>query len=458
MKTWIKWVVGIFGVLLVAVLIFSILYWSRLSILMGTEELSGKTEAIPRPVSRLTSPLTVGDADWISWHGARGDRRSGVTGIIKDWSGGLEKLWEVDFLCQGNTSAAWSAPVVRGNRMIVCGRSTDSDLIFCFDPADGMLLWQASYSAKAGSSHGTGPRATPAIDDDRVYTFGRGGDLVCWKLFDGEEVWRANVSDEGGEAPMWGHASSPLILGERVIVQGGGTARTIAYDKLTGNVAWKSGQGLAGYAALTGMDLDGKPAVLVFHGKGFAALDARDGDELWNISWETPYDVNATTPMAIGDRVFITSGYGTGCVLLKAGRLGAEVLWQSEIIAAQHTDSYAIDGFLYGYSGDSSQNKGAFKCVGMEDGSERWTTNEMGWGTCVFVDGHLLCCDIKGNLFLMRPTPDRFVKISEMRGALGDVRGPVWTRPTVANGLLYLRFKQRLVCYRLVRGQPDVGG
>ena len=458
MKKWMKWVIGIIGVLMVTILIFSVLFWSRLSILMGTEELSGKTEAIPGPVSRLAGPPAEGDADWISWHGASGDRRSGVTGIIRDWSGGLERLWEVDYLCQGNSSAAWSAPVIRGNRLVVCGRSTDSDLVFCFDPTDGTLLWQTSYSSKAGASHGTGPRATPAIDDDRVYTFGRGGDLVCWKLLDGKEVWRVNVSDEGGEAPMWGHASSPLILESRAMVQGGGTARTIAYDKMTGNVAWKSGDGLAGYAALTAMDLDGKPAVLVFHGKGLAALDAGNGDGLWDIFWETSYDVNATTPIAIGDRVFITSGYGTGCMLLKVRRSGAEVLWQSKVIAAQHSDPYAIDGFLYGYSGDSSQNKGTFKCVSLEDGSERWQTNEMGWGTCVFVDGHLMCCDIKGNLFLMRPDAGRFVKVSEMRNALGDVRGPVWTRPLVANGLLYLRFKQRLVCYRLVGRQPGVGG
>ena len=348
MKKWMKWVIGIIGVLMVTILIFSVLFWSRLSILMGTEELSGKTEAIPGPVSRLAEPLTEGDADWISWHGARGDRRSDVKGIIRDWSGGLERLWEVDYLCQGNSSAAWSAPVVQGNRLVVCGRGTDSDLIFCFDPTDGTLLWQASYGAKAGASHGRGPRATPAIDDDRVYTFGRGGDLICWELFDGRAVWRANVSDEGGEAPTWGHASSPLILGERVIVQGGGTARTIAYDKMTGKVAWKSGRGLAGYAALTAMDLDGKPGILVFHGKGLAALDAGSGDELWHVSWETPYDVNATTPIAIGDRVFITSGYGTGCMLLKVGRTGAEVLWQSKIIAAHDgtVDKYTGDGIM----------------------------------------------------------------------------------------------------------------
>ena len=451
MRRWQKWAIGIIGVVVVTILIASALFWPMLRILMGTEELSGRTEAIPRPVPRSQELLAKGNADWVSWQGSRGDRRSGVTGIIRNWSGRLEKRWEVDFLCQGNSSATWSAPVIQGNRLIVCGRSTENDLIFCLDPADGALLWQASYSAKAVASHGTGPRATPAIDDDRVYTFGRSGDLICWELFDGKELWRANVADEGGKEPTWGHASSPLILGKHVIVQGGGTARTIAYDKITGKVAWKSGRGIAGYAALTRMDLSGKPVVLAFHGKGLAALDAENGDEFWSVPWETPYDVNAGTPVAIGDSVFITSGYGTGCMLLKAGRSGAEILWRNTAIASQHSDPYIIDGFLYSYSGDSSQNRGAFKCIKLENGNEKWATNEMGWGTCVFVDGHLLCCDTRGNLFLMRPDPDRFVKVSEMRNALGDIRGPVWTRPVVANGLLYLRFKQRLVCYDLVQ-------
>lgn len=451
MKKWQKWAIGIVGIVVVTLLIFGALFWSRIEILSGTEELSGKTAVVPKLLSRPLEPLTRGDADWVSWLGAKGDRRSGVTGIITDWSGGLEKLWEVDFLCQGNSSATWSAPAIQGNRMIVCGRSTENDLIFCLNPTNGNLLWQASYKAKAVASHGAGTRATPAIDEDRVYTFGRSGDLVSWTLFDGKELWRANVINEGGLEPTWGHASSPLILGTRIIVQGGGTARTIAYDKITGKVVWKSGHGIAGYAALTTMDVSGESIVLAFHGKGFSALDAENGDEFWTVPWETPYDVNASTPIAVDDSVFITSGYGTGCMMLKVRHSDAEILWQSKVIASQHSDPYVIDGFLYGYSGDSSQNKGTFKCVNLPNGVEKWATNEMGWGTCVFVDGYLLCCDIKGNVFLMQPDPDRFIKVAEMRNALGDVKGPVWTKPVVANGLLYLRFKQRLVCYNLVR-------
>ena len=137
--------------------------------------------------------------------------------------------------------------------------------------------------------------------------------------------------------------------------------------------------------------------------------------------------------------------------MLKTSRTGAEPLWQNETMASQHSDPFFIGGFLYGYSGDSSQNKGSFKCVDPDNGAEKWTTNDMGWGKCVFADGYLLCLDIKGNLFLMKPDPDKFVKISEFRNALGDVEGPVWTKPVLANGQLYLRFKQQLVSYNIVR-------
>ena len=451
MKKWHKISLGTLGALALVLIVSAIWLWPSLKILTGTEALDHATEAIPDAAGTTPAPLKKGEADWVRWRGAGEDGRSPVTGIIKDWSGGLKKLWEVNFLCQDNSTASWSAPVVQGNRLVVCGRDQERDLVFGLDPADGKLLWQAAYASKARTGHGSGPRATPCIEEDRVYTFGRSGDLACWNLLDGRELWRRNVRDEGGKEPGWGFSSSPLIAGPFVVVQGGGTARTIAYDKMTGEVAWKAGDNLAGYAALATMQLGGKPAILAFHGKGLAAVEAGSGRELWDVPWETPYDVNAMTPLLSDDLVFITSGYGTGCQLLRVSATGAEIVWQSKVVAAHHSDSYIIDGFLFGYSGQSSQNKGEFKCVELATGREQWSTGEMGWGTCVMVEGHLLCGDIKGNLFLMKPDPREFIKVTELRQALGEVEGPVWTVPVIANGRLYLRFKQRLVCYDLLK-------
>jgi outer membrane protein assembly factor BamB len=449
LKKILKIVLGVVGVLVLGLVIFIALNWDSVEILKGTEDLGEQPQAIPQAVEATQALSNRGEADWPCWRGVNGDAKSIVTGITRDWAKGLKQVWELSYLCQGQGSATWSAPVIQGDRLIVCGRDEGHDLVFCLNALDGSLLWQSQYAAATGSNHGTGMRATPCIDEDRVYTFGRGGDLLCWNLHDGSLLWHKNVQDEGGQAPTWGHSSSPLVSGETVLVQGGGTARAMAYNKMSGELIWKSGQGDAGYAPLVPISLGGKPAYLVFHGKGLAAITAHTGTALWDTPWETRYGVNATTPLVSGDQVFITSGYSTGAQMLKVSNTDAKVLWTSKAISAHHTDGYILDGFVYGYSGLSMQNKGAFKCLDLATGKEKWSTKEMGWGTCTHVDGHLLCIDLKGNLFLMKPDPGKFIKVTDLPQALGDIKGPVWTLPVIANDRLYLRFKQRLRCYAL---------
>jgi hypothetical protein len=262
----------------------------------------------------------------------------------------------------------------------------------------------------------------------------------------GEKIWHKNVRDAGGEEPTWGLSSSPLVTGSLVIVSGGGAARTIAYDKMTGEIMWKAGQGHAGYAAITMMEIDGEPVVLSFHGKGLAAITLNDGKILWDIEWQTNYDVNATTPVVKDNLVFITSGYKTGSELLRVTKSGAEIVWKNRDFASHHSDPFIIGNYIYGYSGDSMQNKGFFKCLELETGAEKWSTKEMGWGTCIAVEDYLLCKDVKGSLYLMRPDPEKFIKVTGMNKVWGKVSGATWTKPILANGRLYLRFKQGLMC------------
>jgi hypothetical protein len=224
MKRWLKWTLGIVGTIIVILVTLVVWNYDMITIISGTGGLSGDEIPIPAVSELELTPLETGEADWGSWYGPGGQRRSLVTGIKTDWSDGLKKLWEVNYLCHGDQSATWSAPVIQGNRLVICGRDTDNDLVFCLDPASGKLLWQVSYPAKATPSHGTGSRATPYIDEDRVYTFGRSGDLACWRLLDGEGLWHKNVTDEGGQEPTWGHSSSPLVIDDLVLVQGGGVA------------------------------------------------------------------------------------------------------------------------------------------------------------------------------------------------------------------------------------------
>jgi outer membrane protein assembly factor BamB len=415
---------------------------------MGSEPLTGKLDVIPEASSDVP-PLTEGLADWPNWRGPNFEGKSASTNIVTDWSKGLKKLWHVNYLCQGNATASWSAPVVKGNRLVTTGRDENNDLIFCLNSETGDLIWQGKYEAPATNSHGPGPRATPFIDDDKVYTFGRSGDLVCWQLLDGKMLWRKNVKDEGGSEPQWGYSSTPLVFEDKVIVQGGGNALALAYDKLTGNLLWKSMQGEAGYAAAIPMLIENEHKLLVYHGTGLSCLNPSDGKEIWTAKWETDYNVNATTPIISGDLIFHSSGYKMGGQALKVTGASYSALWKNNAIEAQHTDPVLIDGYLYSYSGESSRMSGQFKCVELLTGKEMWSTGRIGQGTATFADGHLICLDIKGNLYLVKPDPAEFKLVSEMKSAIGDVKHPAWTVPVVANGKLYLRYLQQLICYQL---------
>lgn len=446
MKKYFKIILIVVALVLAVVLFYG---YQIYKMVMGSEPLAGKHEAVPEKTYAAV-PLNKGTADWPNWRGANFDGKSAVVGIKTDWSKGLEKAWQVNYLCQDKATASWSAPVVQGNRLIIPGRDANNDLLFCINTDNGELIWKASYEAIAETAHGPGPRATPFIDNDKIYTFGRSGDLVCWQLEDGKMLWRKNVKDEGGKEPAWGFSTSPLVYENMVIVQGGGTAQVTAYDKLDGNLLWKSMEGEAGYAFALPLKIENETKLLVYQGVGLSCLNPADGKILWTVPWTTEYFVNATTPIIDNDIIFHTSGYGMGSQAIKVNPNGYSILWTNKVMEAQHSDPILIDGYIYGYSGESSRNSGQFKCLELATGKEIWSTNEIGQGTTTFVDGYLICLDLKGNLYLIKPEPSGFKKVGEIKSALADVKALAWTVPVVANGKLYLRYMQQLICYNLL--------
>jgi outer membrane protein assembly factor BamB len=412
----------------------------------GSEKIPGKREAIPQKTMALDS-ISTGLSDWPNWQGQNFDKKSSFTGLKKNWSEGLDKLWDVNFLCQGEQTATWSAPVIQGNVLIVPGRDEKNDLVFCLNAESGEIIWRGSYEVKTNTNHGPGARATPFIDNDRVYTYGRSGDLVCWNLIDGKMLWHKNVGDSGGVEPDWGYSSSPLVYGNKVIVQAGGEALAIAFDKFTGEVLWTSGNGPGGYAPLTFMKADS--SFLLFSGEALSGINKETGSVNWTIPWVIDYKMNASLPVSEGNIIFVTSGYEKGSMAVKVEANKASVLWESKAIEGMHSDPVIINGFVYGYSGNSSSNRGNLVCLRLSDGKEMWKSTEAGNGTFTFADGYLICFDIKGNLYLVEANPDKFVKTGEFLKAMPYVKNPAWTAPVIANGRLYLRYLQSLICYDL---------
>jgi outer membrane protein assembly factor BamB len=411
-----------------------------------SEKIKGTRENIPSVAAGI-SEINKGNADWPNWRGPSYDGKSTLTGIKKDWSEGLEKLWEVNFLCQGQATASWSSPVIAGNRLVIPGRDEKRDLVFCIDTENGELIWQGAYEAEAGTAHGPGARATPSIDNNLVYTFGRSGDLVCWQLADGMLVWRKNVNDLGGAEPLHGHSGSPLVFEDMVVVQGGGDALFLAFNKYNGDLIWKSDTGQAAFASPIPVMENEEPCILIYHGGGLSCIEPGNGKELWRAPWE--FEMNATTPAVKDNIIFITS-FTKGCQAIEFTRDHFRVLWKNEAISAHHSDPIIIEGYLYGYSGFSGTNKGNFKCVELKTGKEMWSTKVLGQGTTTCVDGHLICMNVKGDLFLVKPDPGALRITGRFENALNEVKYQAWTVPVVANGKLYVRYLQTLICYDLM--------
>ena len=410
-----------------------------------------------RPAEQATTrPAGLSGDDWPCWRGPKGDGLPTVTSIRTNWTGGLEKLWEVSDLCRGTNSATWSAPAIRGDKLIVPGRHDDKDGVYCLDARKGTRVWHKEYpTAKAQVQYGNGPRASAAIDGELAYTFGCMGHLVCWKMANGERVWMQEVDKLGGQRPFYGHSSSPLVWKETVIVQGGGNLGVVAFNKKTGEVAWKSGAGRAGYAAPAVVTVARKPQLLVFMGTGLVALDPENGAPIWKYAHPTQEGLNCCTPVPVGeDRLLIASPveYGPGgAALLQLGAGGPREIWKSRDLSAGHNDPVVVGGYAYAFCGFSLNNK-ELRCVDMADGKLKWRTDAVGGpGTVVLVDGLLLCLGNRGKLALVRPSPEKFCKIAEFDAIKAN---PVWTVPVLTGDRLYIRFCNRLICYRIKASLP----
>src|SRR5258708_5584543 len=215
------------------------------------------------------------------WPQFRGPDRTGVskeTGLLKTWpAGGPKRAWKATNLGEGH-----AAPSVANGRIYGMGRRGNDEVVWALDEKKGTELWCVKIAdgiTLDGSQGGHGPRGTPTIDGDRLYTLGVSGELVCLSTSDGKSRWHKNlVSDFGGHVPTWGYSESPLLDGEKVIATPGGGASTIvALNKMTGAVIWKSqvpSGNKAAYASCIAADIDGQREYIQFLGGGVVGVAA----------------------------------------------------------------------------------------------------------------------------------------------------------------------------------------
>jgi outer membrane protein assembly factor BamB len=376
-----------------------------------------------------------------AWPGFRGPNRDGIirgVQIETDWSASPPvELW------RRSVGPGWSSFAVQGDLLYTQEQRGDEETVACYDATTGAPVWKHTDVARFFESNaGAGPRATPTLDEGRVYTLGATGILNVLDAGDGAVVWTRDVSsDTGVEVPTWGFASSPLVVDGVVIVAAAG--QLVAYDLSTGDLRWLGPTGGDGYSSPHQLTIDGVLQVLLMSEAGAASVVPADGTLLWEHRWSgSPIVQPALTED--GDLLIaasVESGTRRLAIAHRSGAWTAEERWTSLGLKPYFNDFVVHRGHAFGFDGR------ILSCIDLEDGERTWKGGRYGSGQLVLLPDQdlLLVLSEKGELALVAANPD---KLSEL-GRYPAIEGKTWNHPVLAGDLLLVRNGEEMAAFRL---------
>lgn len=433
--------------------------------------------AIAVVIGLTTIPATADD--WPGWLGP--DRTSewreeGVKTAFDE--GELKQRWRAD------CSYGYAGPAVAGGRVYLFDyeiaegkiqnnpsqpiKLSGNERLHCLDAKTGEQLWTKSQAVNYYVSYPGGPRATPTVNGQYVYTLGVEGDLTCRNTSDGETVWHVNFLDKYGiKTPIWGHSSCPLVVGDLLYVMVGGEgSAVVAFDKATGTEAWKAlSSDEPGYCSPIVTKLAGADRLVAFHPAGVSALDLKTGEELWTKAIKSNYGMSIALPRVNDNRMFV-SGYGASMMLSELGEPVPTVALRGKpnvSVECSNSTPYFASDAVYGCDANSSALMG----IDPNDGARLWKNRDLVVGPDAGRNTR------HGTVFIVRHTPSgRYFLFNELGQLIvadltregvtehgtaklleptGEAfgRSVVWTHPAFAEKCVFVRNDKEICCYSL---------
>ena len=382
-------------------------------------------------------------ADWPNF---RGPNHNGISSepLLLGQAPKVKHLWGE------NIGVGCSSVAVVGGRVYTMSNTgkkgdekTHEDVVYCLNANTGKEIWSYRYRCGLNFKSNTpgGPFATPSVDGDRVYTFSRKGDVFCLDAMTGAFVWHRDVKEELGIKPPFqgGFAGSPLVMGEKVFLNAGGAG--LALDKYTGKVIWESVKEDAAQATPVPFQMGSRQCVAIFSGYGIVGVDSADGTRLWGFPWDTKYKTNVADPVIADDKVFISTWYNMGCVLLDIAADEPKVVWQNKDMENHYSSCVLWKGYLYGF------DVAILKCMDFRRGQVKWVLEGgFGRGSLMLADGKLIVLTEKGTLLIGDASPKEFRPVLEAK----VITGKCFTGPVFSGGKIYVRnLSGNLTCVAL---------
>jgi outer membrane protein assembly factor BamB len=421
------------------------------------------------------APLPLPADEWPQWMGPQRDnvwREDGVLEALP--AAGPRVVWRVPI------AGGYAGAAVAGGRVFVTDyvtaadvkvanferkASTGTERVLCLDEATGQLLWKHEYPVTYTIAYPAGPRCTPTVDGDRVYTLGAEGDLFCFDAATGKVVWSRDLKkDYATKAALWGWASHPLVDGEKLIcIAGTDAAHAVAFDTRTGKELWRAGTAPEqGYVPPSIIEAAGVRQLVLVKPDGVYAVDPDTGKLLW----ETPYNADngsiIMTPVRIGDHLYVGGYQGKNLLLkLKADAPGVDVVWRNKPkqgISAVNVQPFVADGIVYGF-----HESGELRAMRIPEGDFAWRgggplgARPQGSGTA-FITRHrdrFFLFTETGDLVIAKLTPAGYEELSRAHlieptnVAFG--RPVVWCAPAYANRSIVVRNDAEIIRVSLAK-------
>lgn len=448
---------------------------------LGCSHTLAEPKATPKQTSETSkaktttaNPAISAAPDWPRWRGPTSQGIALGTRLPDSWpAGDLKPLW------QTRLGTGWSSPAVVTGKVVLSDRQSNLERVIALDADTGQELWTRMHPVDfdphpVGRGHGNGPKASPLVENGKVYSLGIAGWLECLDLKDGGELWHVNLpaefgsrealpggrayvngdvdvivpvaKDQGAPVPLFGYTGSPVISGNLLITsvggQNGGTI--MAFHKDTGKVVWKSLSENVSYSSPIVANLGGVSQVVAMTGPRVVGLALQTGELLWSHPFQIQHDESISTPVVDGDIVMVTGDNQplTALRILRRGNsLSSEVAWRSEDLSSYLSSMVVQAGHVYGMD-----DGGQFHCVRISDGKTLWTGGHHGYYcTPVIAAGRIFALNERCELSVIAAETGTYRKLGQTR--LGP--GPSWTAPALVGRRIYIRNAAGASCFEL---------
>jgi outer membrane protein assembly factor BamB len=391
----------------------------------------------------LSLPVVVWNRpidDWPQWRGLNRDGKSAEKGLLQEWpAAGPPLAWRATGAGEGYSSFA-----VASGKLYTLGARQGVEYVIAYDAASGKRLWETANGSRFNNDRGSGPRATPTVDGDRLYAFGASGDLSAIDAASGKSIWKVNVLNKfGGRNINWGLSESPLVLTDRILINAGGPI--VALRKTDGSEIWKSDNlgDPAGYSSAVIHEAGGIREAIYFTASQVVGVDVNTGKRLWNYQPVANNVANIATPIVRENKVFVSSDYGTGAALLEltaaGGGIRAKEVYFTRDMRNHHSSSVLIGDHLYGFS------SAILTAMRFDTGQVAWRDRSVGKGSLVFADNRLYLYSEGGTVGLAEANPTAYRERGRFEIKSGNL--PTWSHPVVSNGKLFLRDQDTIYAY-----------